>query len=101
MLIMNHTKSALIPGVIVDILTWLIVGLVAGLLASAVVGGIGAGILGDIVVGIIGAFLGGWIFSKLQIGVPIGGLPGTILVAFVGAVVLLVIVRMVRTRPIT
>ena len=85
-----------------EILTWLIVGLVAGLLASLVVGGIGAGILGDIVVGIVGAFLGGWIFSKLGIGVPIGGLPGTILVAFVGAVVLLVILRLVRSsRPLT
>ena len=85
-----------------DLLTWLIVGLIAGLLASAVVGGIGSGILGDSIVGVGGAVLGGWIFSTLRIGLPIGGLPGTILVAFVGAVVLLVLIRLVRTRrPLT
>jgi uncharacterized membrane protein YeaQ/YmgE (transglycosylase-associated protein family) len=66
------------------------------LLASAVVGGIGYGLIGDIVVGVVGAVLGGWIFSTLRIGLPIGGLPGTIFVAFIGAVVLLVFIRMLR-----
>jgi uncharacterized membrane protein YeaQ/YmgE (transglycosylase-associated protein family) len=80
----------------VDLLTWLIVGLVAGLLASAVVGGIGYGIVGDIIVGVVGAVLGGWIFSALRVSIPVGGLPGTILVAFIGAVVLLVAIRMLR-----
>jgi uncharacterized membrane protein YeaQ/YmgE (transglycosylase-associated protein family) len=79
-----------------DIVTWLIVGLVAGLLASAVVGGIGYGIVGDIVIGIVGAVLGGWIFATLGVASPIAGLPGTILVAFVGAVVLLLLIRMLR-----
>jgi uncharacterized membrane protein YeaQ/YmgE (transglycosylase-associated protein family) len=77
-----------------DILTWLIVGLVAGVLASFVVGG-GFGLLGDIVIGIIGAFVGGWIFRQMGWGAP-GGLVGTILVAFVGAVVLLLILRLIR-----
>jgi uncharacterized membrane protein YeaQ/YmgE (transglycosylase-associated protein family) len=80
-----------------DILTWLIVGLVAGVLASFVVGG-GFGILGDIVIGIIGAFVGGWIFSKLGVGTPFGGLAGTIFVAFIGAVVLLLLLRLIRRR---
>ena len=79
-----------------ELLTWLVVGLIAGLLASGIVGGIGQGLIGDIVVGVVGAFIGGWIFGKLQISLPIGGLPGTILVAFVGAVVLLVIFRLLR-----
>jgi uncharacterized membrane protein YeaQ/YmgE (transglycosylase-associated protein family) len=80
----------------VDLLTWLIVGLIAGLLASAVVGGIGRGLIGDIVVGVVGAVFGGWLFSALQISMPVSGLPGTILVAFIGAVVLLVFFRMLR-----
>jgi uncharacterized membrane protein YeaQ/YmgE (transglycosylase-associated protein family) len=85
-----------------DLLTWLIVGLIAGLLASAVVGGIGYGILGDIVVGIVGAVLGGWIFGTLGISLPIGGLPNAIVVAFVGAVVLLLLIRTLRMRrPLT
>lgn len=81
---------------VVDILTWLIVGLIAGLLASAVVGGIGYGLLGDIVVGIVGAVLGGWLFNAFGVTMPVAGLPGTILVAAIGAVVLLLIIRMLR-----
>jgi uncharacterized membrane protein YeaQ/YmgE (transglycosylase-associated protein family) len=79
-----------------SILTWLIVGLVAGLLASALIGGIGYGLIGDIIVGIVGAFIGGWLFTALDIRMPVAGLPGTILVALIGAVVLLVVIRAVR-----
>lgn len=78
-----------------DILTWIIVGLVAGVLASFVAGG-GYGLLGDIVIGIIGAFVGGWLFRQLGWSSPFGGLVGTIFVAFVGAVVLLLLLRLIR-----
>jgi len=81
-----------------DLLTWLIVGLVAGLLASFVMGGTGLGLIGDILIGICGAFVGGWLFRTLNIHSPFGGLGGVIFVAFVGAVVLLFIIRIVR-RP--
>jgi len=77
-----------------DILTWLIVGLVSGVLASLIVGGSGYGIIGDIVVGIVGAFLGGWIFREAGWHTPFAGLAGTIAVAFVGAVVLLMILHL-------
>ena len=77
------------------ILVWAVIGLIAGWLASAVVGG-GYGLIGDIVVGIVGAFLGGFIFRALGAGEPFGGLAGTIFVAFVGAVVLLLVLRMLR-----
>jgi len=79
-----------------DIVTWLIVGLVAGLLASFVIGGVGYGLLGDIVVGVVGAVIGGWLFNGLNIAAPWGGLAGVILVAFVGAVVLLLGLRAMR-----
>ena len=79
-----------------DLLTLIIVGLVAGLLASLAVGGVGYGILGDIVIGIVGAFFGSWLFGVLRIQVPISGLGGTIFVAFIGAVVLLLLLRAVR-----
>ena len=78
-----------------ELLTWIIVGLVAGVLASLVMGG-GFGIIGDIVVGILGAFVGAWIFGALGVASPFGGLAGTIFVAFIGAVVLLFLVRLVR-----
>lgn len=82
-----------------DLLTWIIVGLVAGVLASLVAGG-GFGIIGDIIIGIVGAFVGGWIFSKLGVESPWGGLAGTIFVAFIGAVVLLFLLRLIRRRPV-
>jgi len=79
-----------------NLITLLVVGLVAGLLASYAVGGVGYGLLGDIVIGVIGAFLGSWLFSTLGVGVPISGIGGTILVAFIGAVVLLLLLRVLR-----
>ena len=77
-------------------LTWIIVGLIAGVLASIVMGGTGYGLIVDIIIGIVGAFVGGWLFSMLGAGVPFGGLAGTIFVAFIGAVVLLFILRLIR-----
>ena len=77
-----------------DILTWIIVGLVAGLLASLVMGGYG--LVADIIIGIVGAFVGGWIFEKLGVSSPFGGLAGTIFTAFIGAVVLLFLIRLIN-----
>lgn len=77
------------------VLIWCVIGLVAGLLASAVVGG-GFGLVGDILVGIAGAFIGGFIFDKLDIASPAGGIVGTIIVAFVGSCVLLLVLRLLR-----
>jgi uncharacterized membrane protein YeaQ/YmgE (transglycosylase-associated protein family) len=79
-----------------DILAWIVIGLVAGVLASLVMGGTGYGIIGDIIIGIVGAFVGGWLFRTLGIANPIGGMGGTIFVAFCGAVVLLLILRLIR-----
>jgi uncharacterized membrane protein YeaQ/YmgE (transglycosylase-associated protein family) len=78
-----------------EILTWIIVGLVAGVLASLVAGG-GFGIVGDIIIGIVGAFIGGWIFRQMHWHAPFSGLAGTIFVAFIGAVVLIFILRLIR-----
>ena len=80
------------------ILIWAVVGLVAGFLASKVVRGGGMGVLGDIVVGIVGAFLGGFMFRALHIRLPIAGIAGVIVVAFIGAVVLLILLRLVTRR---
>ncbi len=73
------------------IIAWIIVGLVGGFLASKVVNRSGEGFLRDVLLGIVGALIGGWIFNLL--GSP--GVTGfnlwSIFVAFVGAVVLLVV----------
>jgi uncharacterized membrane protein YeaQ/YmgE (transglycosylase-associated protein family) len=72
---------------------FILIGLIAGALAGRVVSGHGYGVLGDIVVGVIGAFLGGWIFATLGIGG--GGLLMSLFVAFIGAIVLLWLIRLV------
>jgi uncharacterized membrane protein YeaQ/YmgE (transglycosylase-associated protein family) len=81
------------------ILLWIVIGLIAGWLASAVVGG-GFGLIGDIVVGVVGAFVGGFVFRALHISTPFGGLAGTIFVAFIGAVVLLLLLRLIRSASV-
>ena len=82
-----------------DILTLIVVGLIAGLLASLVVGGTGYGILCDIAIGIIGSLVGTWLFGVLNSRVPFSGLGGTIFVAFIGAVLSLLVLRLVRRSP--
>jgi uncharacterized membrane protein YeaQ/YmgE (transglycosylase-associated protein family) len=73
-----------------------VVGLVAGWLAGKIVRGTGFGIIGDIVVGIAGAFVASFLFPKL--GIHIGtGLISEIIYSAIGAIVLLLIVRLVRT----
>jgi uncharacterized membrane protein YeaQ/YmgE (transglycosylase-associated protein family) len=76
-----------------NVLWWLVVGLIAGFLASLVMRGGGYGIVGDIVVGIIGAFIGGFLASLVGIGA--GGFIGTIIIAFIGACILIAILRAV------
>jgi uncharacterized membrane protein YeaQ/YmgE (transglycosylase-associated protein family) len=82
-----------------DILTWLVVGLISGVLASLLVGSAG-GVLVDIVIGIVGAFVGGWLFHAAGWHTPFAGLAGTIFVAFIGACLLLVVLRLVRGRTV-
>jgi uncharacterized membrane protein YeaQ/YmgE (transglycosylase-associated protein family) len=77
------------------LLVWLIVGAVAGFLAGLVVKGGGFGLLGDIVVGIIGAFFGGWLLPKLGIHLGVG-IVSIIASATIGAVILLLVLRLVR-----
>ena len=77
---------------------WIIVGIVAGLLAKMVVPGEApGGVIADLVIGVIGAFLGGWLFHTF-LGHSYGGWVGSTGVAFVGAVVLLVIMRAISGR---
>jgi uncharacterized membrane protein YeaQ/YmgE (transglycosylase-associated protein family) len=80
------------------VLIWLLVGLVSGWLASQVVRGGGSGVVTDIIVGIVGAFVGGMIFRSAGWHAPFGGYAGLIFVAFCGAVLLLLIVRIVRNN---
>jgi uncharacterized membrane protein YeaQ/YmgE (transglycosylase-associated protein family) len=76
------------------IIVILLVGLVAGWLAGKIVRGAGFGIIGDIAIGIVGAFIAAWLLPKLHIALGTG-LIREIINATLGAVVLLLIVRLV------
>jgi uncharacterized membrane protein YeaQ/YmgE (transglycosylase-associated protein family) len=75
----------------------LVVGGIAGWLASLLVQGTGFGLVGDVVVGILGALIAYWLFPVLGITLTLGGgVLGAIIMAFIGAVILLVIVRVIK-----
>jgi len=78
------------------VLSWIVVGLIAGFLAGVVVKGGGFGCIGDIIVGVIGGLLGGFVASYFfHIGDPMTGINlQSILIAFAGAVVLLLLLRL-------
>jgi uncharacterized membrane protein YeaQ/YmgE (transglycosylase-associated protein family) len=81
------------------IVAWLVVGLLAGWAAGFVMKGAGYGLIGDIVAGLIGALIGGFLFGFFVAGDV--GFWGSFAIAFVGACILIVIVRYValkRTR---
>ena len=75
------------------ILIILLVGIVAGFLAGKVVDGGGFGLIGDLIVGILGAFIGDWLLPQLHIRLGVGIVP-LIVNATLGAIVLLLIVRL-------
>lgn len=81
------------------ILAWIVVGLIAGWLASQAMHG-GYGLLGDIIVGAVGALIGGFLAARL-LNIPnaVNGinLP-SIIVAFIGAVILIALLRLVSGR---
>ena len=70
-------------------LAWIVIGLIAGAVASRVVAGRGFGCLADIVVGVAGAIIGGFLLSSLFGASGTVGFWGSLIVAFIGAAVLL------------
>ena len=79
------------------IIAWLIIGCFGGWLASVLVAGSGFGVLLDIVIGIAGAFIGGWLSGALHIS-PCNGWIASTVTAFIGAVILLFVIRLFRRR---
>jgi uncharacterized membrane protein YeaQ/YmgE (transglycosylase-associated protein family) len=80
------------------ILSWIIVGLIAGWLAGEMMRGSGFGVVGNIIVGIVGSLLGGFLATALfNVPDPLTGINfTTIIIAFLGSVVLLALLRLLR-----
>ena len=89
-----------------SILAWIIIGLIAGYLASMIMSRGGYGVIGVIIVGMVGAFIGGFLASllfnrPLDAPLDIGSFILNIIIAMVGAIILIAIVRALsggRTR---
>jgi uncharacterized membrane protein YeaQ/YmgE (transglycosylase-associated protein family) len=82
---------------LLSILIWIVVGAVAGWLAGLVMRGAGFGLVGNIIVGIIGAVVAGFLLPR--IGIAIGGnIIAQILNAFIGAVIVLFVIGLIRRR---
>jgi len=82
-----------------NIIAWIVVGLIAGWLAGLVMKGGGYGLIGDIVVGVVGGLVGGFLASLVFNTDMLNGISlVSILVAFVGAVILIAIIRMLPGR---
>lgn len=79
-----------------SLLVFLLIGALAGWLAGVIVKGYGFGLLGNIAVGVVGAFLAGLLLPQLGISGVGGGIGGAVVYATIGAVVLLLLVRLVR-----
>ena len=78
-----------------SIIAWIVLGLLAGWIASMIMGGGGYGVIGDIIVGIVGALIGGFITGPL-FGIDVTGFNVTsLIVAVVGAIILIAIYRAV------
>jgi uncharacterized membrane protein YeaQ/YmgE (transglycosylase-associated protein family) len=77
-----------------SLLVIIFVGIIAGWLAGSVMEGGGFGLIGDLLVGLVGAFIGDWLLPRL--GIHLGtGIVALIMNAFIGAVVFLLILRLV------
>jgi uncharacterized membrane protein YeaQ/YmgE (transglycosylase-associated protein family) len=82
-----------------NVVVFIVVGLIAGFLASRIVLGKGRGWFMDIVIGILGALLGGWLAGELHLSIDVGpSIVNQIIIAFAGAVILLLIWRAIFRR---
>jgi uncharacterized membrane protein YeaQ/YmgE (transglycosylase-associated protein family) len=79
-----------------DVIQWIVLGLVAGFIASKIVNRRGEGVMLDVILGVFGAVIGGWIFRAMGTAGATGFNLWSLLVAVVGAVVLLLIGHAVR-----
>lgn len=78
-----------------NFIAWIVVGAIAGFLAGKVVRGGGFGLFGDIIVGIVGAYISTWLLPRLHISLA-HGFFGSILDATLGALALLIVIRIIR-----
>ena len=96
-----RTARARVGEAVMSILGWIILGLISGFIASKIVNKTGEGMVLDIVLGVVGAIVGGWLFTTLGMSGVTGVNLYSMLVAVLGAIVVLVIYHaIVRRRAV-
>jgi uncharacterized membrane protein YeaQ/YmgE (transglycosylase-associated protein family) len=80
-----------------EFLWFILIGIAAGWLAGLIMKGGGYGLIVDLIVGVVGALLGGWLFGLA--GVAAGGFIGQLVVATIGAIVLILVLRLIKKKP--
>jgi uncharacterized membrane protein YeaQ/YmgE (transglycosylase-associated protein family) len=73
----------------------IVIGILAGFLAGQIMRGKGFGVLVDLLIGVVGSFIGGWVFGMLGV-FPGYGMIGQLVVAVIGALLLLFLVRLIK-----
>jgi uncharacterized membrane protein YeaQ/YmgE (transglycosylase-associated protein family) len=81
-----------------SILAWIVLGLISGFIASKVVNKTGEGVLLDVILGVVGAVVGGFLFNTFGSAGVTGFNIWSMFVAFVGAVVVLVVKHAIMGR---
>jgi len=79
-----------------EFIWFILIGIAAGWLAGQIMKGGGYGLVGDLIVGVIGALLGGWLFGLA--GIAAAGLIGQLVVATLGAIVLILLLRLIKKK---
>jgi uncharacterized membrane protein YeaQ/YmgE (transglycosylase-associated protein family) len=82
-----------------ELLWFILIGIAAGWLAGQIIKGGGYGLIGDLIVGVIGAIVGGFVFRLL--GISASGLMGALTTATVGAILLILALRLLWKRQLT
>ena len=80
------------------IIAWIVLGLISGFIASKIINKTGEGLIVDILLGIVGAFVGGWLFTRFGYAGVTGFNIYSMLVAVVGAIVVLLIYHLIVRR---
>ena len=78
-----------------SLVMFLVIGVAAGWLAGKIMKGGGFGLLGDLIVGVVGSVIGGWVFGLL--GLAAYGILGSLIMSVIGAMLLLYIIRLVKS----
>jgi uncharacterized membrane protein YeaQ/YmgE (transglycosylase-associated protein family) len=77
-------------------IAWIVLGLIAGFIGSKLINKRGEGFIRDILLGVVGAIVGGWLFERFGMAGVTGLNLYSLLVAVIGAVVVLVVYHAIR-----